>query len=94
VKIADNFDPASAAAIDCIDFLPLVDDLLDIDDKGWDAQVVRHLEECPPCRIFLEQLQDLRRILRAQDEEALPLSDPRVRTLLAHARSTREDDPS
>jgi len=94
VKIGEQFDAAGAAAIDCIDFLPLVDDLLEIDDEGWDAQVVRHLEECPPCRIFLEQLQDLRRILRAQDDEALPLSDPRIRTLLIQACSTREDDPS
>jgi predicted anti-sigma-YlaC factor YlaD len=94
VKIADNFDAANPAAIDCIDFLPLVDDLLEIDNEGWDAQVVRHLEECPPCRIFLEQLQDLRRILRAQDDEALPLYDPRIRMLLTQACSTREDDPS
>jgi predicted anti-sigma-YlaC factor YlaD len=94
VKIADNFDAAGAAAIDCIDFLPLVDDLLEIDDEGWDAQVVRHLEECPPCRIFLEQLQDLRRMLRAQDDEALALSDPRIRMLLTQPCSTREDDPS
>jgi predicted anti-sigma-YlaC factor YlaD len=94
VKIADNFNAANAAAIDCADFLPRVDDLLEIDDEGWDAQVVRHLEECPPCRIFLEQLQDLRRILRAQDDEALALSDPRIRMLLTHACATREDDPS
>ncbi|MGW3624858.1 hypothetical protein [Streptomyces sp. NPDC000880] len=94
MKIGENFDAANAAAIDCIDFLPLVDDLLEIDDEGWNAQVVRHLEECPPCRIFLEQLQDLRRILRAQVEESLPLSDPRIRMLLTHACSTREDDRS
>jgi predicted anti-sigma-YlaC factor YlaD len=94
VTIGDEFAPADAAAIDCIEFLRRADDLLDVDDEGWDTQIMRHLEECPPCRIFLEQLQDLRRILRAQDGEALPLSDPRIRGILAHARSIREDDPS
>lgn len=90
----DNFDLAEVAAMDCAYFLPLVDDLLDIDDAAWDARVVRHLDECPPCRIFLNQLQDLRRILRSQADAALPLTDPRITALLARARKTPEDDLS
>ncbi|HET6501418.1 MAG TPA: hypothetical protein VFG87_11715 [Amycolatopsis sp.] len=92
--IGDEFDPARAAAIDCVDFLGLVDDLVEVDDERWDAQVTRHLRECPPCRIFLEQLQDLRRILRTRTDETLPLTDPRITSLLTHARSIRKDDPS
>ena len=81
-EIGDNARAAGAPEIDCIDFLPLVDTLLDIDDKHWDATMVRHLHECPPCRVFLEQLIDLRHLLRATDGDTVGPDDPRIRALL------------
>ncbi|MGA9870730.1 MAG: hypothetical protein WBQ44_06270 [Rhodococcus sp. (in: high G+C Gram-positive bacteria)] len=83
-----------APDIDCLDFLPLVDELLDIDDKDWDATVVRHLQQCPPCRIFLEQLEDLRHLLRSRDSETIGPDDPRIVSLFVSAQATRKDTGS
>jgi hypothetical protein len=80
--------------MDCIDFLSLVNDLLEIDDGEWEAAVVRHLHDCPPCRIFLEQLIDLRRLLRGQHAQSrLSLSDPRITMLYEHAASALGELP-
>lgn len=86
---------AGTPDIDCVDFLPLVDDLLEIDDKDWDAAVVRHVRQCPPCRIFLEQLEDLRSLLRSQDDETIQPDDPRIVSLFASTHPAGKDtDPN
>ncbi|MFM9584061.1 flavin reductase [Streptomyces caniscabiei] len=68
--------------LDCREFVGMVDDLLDADEETWQAEVVQHLKDCPPCEVYLEQLQDVRRLLRGMDTETLPNDDPRVRELL------------
>lgn len=68
--------------LDCREFVGMVDDLLDADEETWQAEVVQHLRDCPPCEVYLEQLQDVRRLLRGMDSGALPPGDPRLRELL------------
>ncbi|NLU82513.1 hypothetical protein [Rhodococcus sp. HNM0569] len=82
---------ARAPEIDCIDFLRLVDTLLDVDDTQWDATMVRHLRGCPPCRVFLEQLIDLRHLLRTSDGDTVDPDDPRIAALLAAVTTSRKD---
>jgi hypothetical protein len=50
-------------AIDCVEFVRLVDDLVDSDPQQWGAIVARHLEECPPCLVYLQQMLDLKVLL-------------------------------
>jgi hypothetical protein len=74
--------------IDCVQFLTVVDDLLECSDDIWEESIARHLRDCPPCEIFLEQLQDLRTVLQMQQDEALPPEDPRIAAILHKACST------
>jgi hypothetical protein len=55
----DNTVPA----IDCVDFVRLVDDLVDSDPQQWGAIVEKHLEDCDPCLIYLQQMVDLKVLL-------------------------------
>ncbi|OBJ52413.1 hypothetical protein [Mycobacterium sp. 1423905.2] len=55
----DNMVPA----IDCVDFVRLVDDLVESDPAQWGPIVARHLEECPPCLVYLQQMLDLKVLL-------------------------------
>ncbi|ORV99765.1 hypothetical protein [Mycobacterium kyorinense] len=50
-------------AIDCTDFVLLVEDLLDSEPDRWAAVVTKHLRDCPPCLIYLQQMRDLRILL-------------------------------
>jgi predicted anti-sigma-YlaC factor YlaD len=50
-------------AIDCVAFVRLVDDLVDSDPSQWGAIVERHLDECPPCLVYLQQMLDLKVLL-------------------------------
>lgn len=43
MTIHDNTVPA----IDCVDFVRLVDDLVDSDPRQWGPIVAKHLDECP-----------------------------------------------
>ena len=55
----DNTVPA----IDCVDFVRLVDDLVDSDPEQWGAIVEKHLEDCDPCLTYLHQMVDLKALL-------------------------------
>jgi len=50
-------------AIDCVDFVRLVGDLVDSDPQHWGAIVAKHLEDCPPCLTYLQQMLDLKALL-------------------------------
>jgi hypothetical protein len=59
MTVYDNTVPA----IDCVEFVRLVDDLVESDPRQWGAIVARHLEECPPCLVYLQQMLDLKVLL-------------------------------
>ncbi len=59
MTIYDNTVPA----IDCVDFVCLVDDLVDSDPDQWGPIVAKHLEDCPPCLVYLQQMLDLKVLL-------------------------------
>ncbi len=50
-------------AMDCVDFVRLVDDLVDSNPQHWGAIVEQHLEDCDPCLIYLQQMLDLKVLL-------------------------------
>jgi hypothetical protein len=59
MDVKDNTIPA----MDCVDFVRLVDDLVDSDPQLWGAVVAKHLEDCPPCLVYLRQMLDLKVLL-------------------------------
>ncbi|ORB82728.1 hypothetical protein B1987_01440 [Mycobacterium kansasii] len=59
MTVHDNTVPA----IDCVDFVRLVDDLVDSDPRDWGAIVAKHLHDCPPCLVYLQQMLDLKILL-------------------------------
>ncbi|OBK43707.1 hypothetical protein [Mycobacterium sp. 1081908.1] len=59
MTLSDNMIPA----IDCVDFVRLVDELVDSDPARWGAIVAKHLAECPPCLVYLQQMLDLKILL-------------------------------
>ena len=50
-------------AIDCVEFVRLVDDLVDSDPREWGVIVAKHLRDCPPCLVYLQQMLDLKVLL-------------------------------
>ena len=59
MTVYDNTVPA----IDCVEFVRLVDDLVESDPRQWGAIVAKHLEDCPPCLVYLQQMLDLKVLL-------------------------------
>lgn len=59
MTVHDNIIPA----IDCVDFVRIVDDLVDSDPAQWGPIVAKHLEDCPPCLVYLQQMLDLKVLL-------------------------------
>jgi hypothetical protein len=59
MTVSDNTVPA----IDCVDFVLLVDALVDSDPGEWGPIVVKHLADCPPCLVYLQQMLDLKILL-------------------------------
>ncbi|MCV7029316.1 hypothetical protein [Mycobacterium sherrisii] len=59
MTLHDNAVPA----IDCVDFVRMVDDLVDSDPAQWGPIVAKHLEDCPPCLVYLQQMLDLKVLL-------------------------------
>lgn len=59
MTVHDNIIPA----IDCVDFVRIVDDLVDSDPAQWGPIVAKHLEDCPQCLVYLQQLLDLKVLL-------------------------------
>ncbi len=73
MTVHDNTVPA----IDCVDFVRLVDELVDSDPRQWGPIVVKHLDECPPCLVYLQQMLDLK-ILLSHVFEGEKLSDEHI----------------
>ncbi|WP_134428222.1 hypothetical protein [Mycobacterium ulcerans] len=68
MTVYDNTVPA----IDCVEFVHLVDDLVDADPQQWGAIVEKHLQDCPPWLVYLQQMLDLKILLNvAFDGEKL-----------------------
>lgn len=59
MTVYDNTIPP----IDCVEFVRLVDDLVDSDPARWGPIVAKHLEDCPPCLVYLQQMLDLKILL-------------------------------
>ena len=59
MTIYDNTVPA----IDCVDFVRMVDELVDSSPDQWGPIVAKHLEDCPPCLVYLQQMVDLKVVL-------------------------------
>lgn len=59
MTVYDNTVPA----IDCVEFVRLVDELVESDPEQWGAIVAKHLEDCPPCLVYLQQMLDLKVLL-------------------------------
>jgi hypothetical protein len=81
----DNTVPA----IDCVDFVRLVDDLVDSDPQRWGAIVARHLEECPLCLTYLQQMLDLK-VLLNHVFDGEKLSDKQIAGVINAAQTFRK----
>lgn len=75
--------------IDCVKFLENVYDLLECSEAEWAHAMVRHLHECPPCGVFLRQLQDLRVLLHAEGADMFDPDDPRIAGIVTLARERK-----
>lgn len=76
-------------AIDCVEFVRLVDDLVDSDPRRWGAIVTRHLDECPPCLVYLQQMRDLR-ILLSHVFDGQRLSDEHIAGIIRGINAFRD----
>jgi anti-sigma factor RsiW len=57
----------------CIEVVELVSDYLDGElDPHTHRRVEEHLALCPPCRVYVEQVRDTVRALRALPADELP----------------------
>jgi hypothetical protein len=73
MTLSDNMIPA----IDCVEFVRLVDELVDSDPARWGPIVAKHLADCPPCLVYLQQMLDLK-ILLNHVFEGEKLSDEHI----------------
>jgi hypothetical protein len=60
----EDLGPDAVPDIDCAEFVRMVDELVRTDPAAWGPVVDKHLTDCPPCVIYLQQMLDLRTILR------------------------------
>ncbi|SPM36463.1 hypothetical protein MRAB57_4304 [Mycobacterium rhizamassiliense] len=58
-----TFYDKTVPAIDCVDFVRMVDELVDSNPDQWGPIVAKHLEDCPPCLVYLQQMLDLKVLL-------------------------------
>lgn len=69
---ADQAGAATVPDIDCTEFVLMVDDLVATEPHRWGEVVDKHLNDCPPCLIYMQQMLDIQTILRqAQRRERL-----------------------
>ncbi|MBI2702956.1 MAG: hypothetical protein HYX31_28200 [Mycobacterium sp.] len=87
MTVYDNTVPA----IDCVEFVRLVDDLVEAEPGQWGAIVSRHLEECPPCLVYLQQMLDLK-VLLTLVFDSEKLSDEQISGVMNSISSFREGD--
>ncbi|MHA7651650.1 hypothetical protein ACX9NE_22020 [Mycobacterium sp. ML4] len=73
MTVYDNTVPA----IDCVEFVRLVDELMESDPRQWGAIVAKHLEDCPPCLVYLQQMLDLK-VLLSHVHDGEKLSDGQI----------------
>ena len=85
MTVYDNTIPA----IDCVDFVRLVGDLVDSDPQLWGAIVAKHLEDCPPCLVYLQQMLDLK-VLLGHVFDAEKLSDEHIAAVINAIKNFRE----
>lgn len=77
--------PSTIAHMDCTEFVLLVDELVATDPDHWGPVIDKHLADCPPCLIYLQQMLDIQTIL-AQARDGQRLTDDEVdRVLVAIA---------
>lgn len=76
-------------AIDCTEFVLLVDELVETDPEEWSAVVRKHLRDCLPCLTYLQQMGDLRVLLRCAFSEE-KLTDAQTAGVLAAIGEFRE----
>jgi hypothetical protein len=88
MTVKDNTVPA----MDCVDFVRLVDDLVDSDPQLWGAVVARHLEDCPPCLVYLQQMLDLK-ILLDHVFEGEKLTDEHVAGVIKTINALQKGQP-
>jgi len=72
--------------LSCVRFVEVADALVDLPEARWGESLRRHVEVCPPCRVFLEQLQDLRLLLREWVVVPVGPEDPRLDRVLERGR--------
>jgi hypothetical protein len=89
MALKDNTVPA----MDCVDFVRLVDELVDSDPRLWGAVVAKHLEDCPPCLVYLQQMLDLK-ILLDHVFEGEKLSDTHVAGVIDTISALKRDQRS
>lgn len=87
MTVYDNTVPA----MDCVEFVRLVDDLVESDPAEWGAIVAKHLEECPPCLVYLQQMLDLK-VLLNHVFDGEKLSEGEVSGVIDTLSSLREGD--
>lgn len=87
MTVYDNTVPA----VDCVEFVRLVDDLVESDPGQWGAIVARHLDECPPCLVYLQQMLDLQ-VLLSHVFEGEKLSDGEISGVINAIGAFREGD--
>lgn len=88
MTVHDNTVPA----IDCVDFVRLVDDLVDSDPAQWGPIVAKHLEDCPPCLVYLQQMLDLK-VLLNHVFEGERLSDGQIAGVIRAINDLTEGKP-
>jgi len=70
------------STLDCVEFVTLVDDLIDLQPPSWPSYFEQHLRDCPPCAQFLKQMLDLQLLLRLQAPPALQPGDPDLERIM------------
>ena len=85
MTVYDNTIPA----IDCVDFVRLVGDLVDSDPQLSGAIVAKHLEDCPPCLVYLQQMLDLK-VLLGHVFDGEKLSDEHIAGVINAVKNFRE----
>jgi hypothetical protein len=69
-------------AIDCTEFVLMVDELVQTEPDKWGPIVDKHLADCPPCLVYLQQMLDIQTILR-HAQQGQRLADDEVERVLA-----------
>lgn len=68
--------------IECTAFVLMVDELVHTDPQQWGPVIDKHLTDCPPCLVYLQQMLDLQTLL-GHVHQGQRLSDDEVARVLA-----------